>query len=240
MPVPTADETAAMAGVEVRGLLLFAVDRFNEELNGISTGSGWRDYLRVEKLRELVPAPPTAPPAPGEELPADPPITPPAQQELAGILQRFDETAANPEYGQISGMWGFQTIQVTLRELLVPPVERLHKQLKLSAEFLEADLQEIETAASWIAHLKIADLKRLATVRPQDFSIADRRQMEEMIATFDRVAADPAYQTISDLPGFRMASHVMRAYLTQLNPTDSPANPQEAPENVPVPPAPGM
>jgi hypothetical protein len=240
MPVPTAAEAAAMAGVEVRGLLLFAVDRFKEELNGISTGDGWHDYLQVEELRRIVPAPPAAPPAPGEEIPADPPITPPAYQELTGILRRFDQNAANAEYRQISGMWGFQTIQVTLRELLVPPVERLHKQLKLSAEFLEADLQQIETGASWVSHLKTAELKRLATVRPQDFSPADRRQLEELIITFDRVAADPAYRMISDLPGFRMASHVMRAYLDQLSPSATRTGAPPAPENVPVPPAPGM
>lgn len=238
MPVPTAAEAAAMAGVEVRGLLLFAVDRFKDELNGISTGDGWHDYLQVEELRRIVPAPPAAPPAPGEEIPADPPITPPVYQELTGILRRFDQTAANAEYRQISGMWGFQTIQVTLRELLVPPVERLHKQLKLSAEFLEADLQQIETGASWVSHLKTAELKRLATVRPQDFSPADRRQLEDVIITFDRVTADPAYRMISDLPGFRMASHVMRAYLAQLDPTGPRTGAPPAPENVPVPAAP--
>ncbi len=240
MPVPTAAEAAAMAGVEVRGLLLFAVDRLKDELNGVSTGDGWRDYLQLDELRRIVPAPPTAPPAPGEEIPADPPITPPAYQELTGILRRFDQTAANAEYGQISGMWGFQTIQVTLRELLVPPVERLHKQLKLSAEFLESDLQQIETGASWIAHLKTADLKRLATVRPQDFSSTDRQQLEDVISTFDRVAGDPSYRMISDLPGFRMASHVMRAYLDQLTPRAARAGAPPAPENVPVPPGPGM
>jgi hypothetical protein len=238
MPVPTVAEVAAMPGADVRGLLLFAVDRFNDELSGITTGDGWRDYLQVENLRRLVPAPPEAPPAPGEELPADPPMTPPAFQELTGILGRFDQTAANAEYRQISGMWGFQSIQVTLRELLVPPIERLNRQLNLSAEFLEADLQEIETGAAWIAHLRIADLKRLATIIPQDVSLEDRRQLEDIIGTFDRVAADPGYRVISDLTGFRMTSHVMRAYRLQLSPPPSPASPPGAPENPPVPPAP--
>lgn len=223
LPVPTAAEAAGMPGVELRGLLLFAVDRLNDDLNGISTGAGWHDYLRVEDLRRLVPAPETAPPAPGSEVPSDPTITESARRELAEILKRFDQTAENPGYRMISGMWGFQTAQVTLRELLIPPVLRLHKQLGLSAELLEADLKQFETGPSWITHLKIAELKRIATIRPQELSLADRTQLQELIVTFDRVAADPGFRTVSDLPGFRMALHVMRSYLSQLSEPVPPA-----------------
>jgi hypothetical protein len=217
LPVPTAAETAGMPEVEVRSLLLFAVDRFNDELGGISTGAGWRDYLRVEDLKRLIPPPETAPPAPGTDVPVNSLITESTHDELAKILKRFDQTAENLEYRQINGMWGFQTAHVTLRELLIPPVQRLHKQLGLSAELLEDDLKRFETGLSWISHLKLSELKRIATIRPAELSPKDRTQMQELLLTFDRTAADPNYSTISDLPGFRMAVHVMRAYLPQLS-----------------------
>jgi hypothetical protein len=220
-----------MPGVEVRGLLLFAVERFDDELNGISTGASWRSYLQIADLRRLVPAPDTEPPAPGSELPDDRSLSASEQRELAAILKSFDQTAENPTYEQISGMWGFRTIQVTLRELLIPPVQRLHRQLGIAADVLTEELQQFQTGSSWVTHLNLAEMKRLATIRSEEFSDADRLELQNLIVTFDRVVVDSNYRMISDLASFRMALHVMRAYQTQLEPLAPPAD-------LPAPPAP--
>ncbi len=228
-PVPTQEELSGMPGIELRGLLLYAVDRLDEQLNGLSTGSGWKSFLKIDELRRAVPPPTLAPPPPesgAETLTEDEPLmSESVRRQLADVLKKFDSVKQNPDYRQISQLWGFQTTHVVLRELLVPPIQRLRKQLTLSVDFLEQELQQFETSSSWAKHLKLDDAKRIAAVRTEDISAADRKQLQSIVSNFDSVAAKPSYRMISDLLGFRLAQHGARSYLAQLKVPAPPAPP---------------
>ena len=229
LPVPTEEELAGMPGVELRGLLLYAVDRLGDQLDGLSTGSGWKSFLAIDELRRTVPPPALAPPPPesGTESPTDaePLITESARRQLADILKKYDSVRQNSDYRQINQLWGFQTTQAALRELLIPPVQRHRKQLALSVEFLEQELQQFETSSGWARHLKLADAKRIAEVPTKDISETDRKQLQEVVLVFDKVASEPSYRMISDLLGFRLTQYGARSYLAQLRVPAPPAPP---------------
>lgn len=228
-PVPTNDEVAGMPGAELRGLLLFAVDRLKEDLDGISTGASWKSYLQIDELRRLVPPPTQAPPAPDsdptvvQEAAAEPLIPEAVRRRLADTLLRYDSVHQNAEYRAISRLWGFQTTRVVLRELLIPPIQRVQKQLALSVELLDQELRQFETGATWTKHLKLDEAKRIATIRPSELSAKDKGQLQMMISAFDAVSAEPRYRMISDLLGFRLTQHVTRSYVAQLKVTAPPA-----------------
>lgn len=227
-PVPTDEQLSGMPGIELRGLVLYAVDRLNEELDGLSTGSGWKSFLKTDELKRIVPPPAQAPlpPNPGESSASEmEPILPEsARSRLAVILKSFERVQQNDDYRQISQLWGFQTTYVALRELLVPPVERLRKQLVLSIELLDEELQQFETHAQWASHLKLDAARRVASIEPGAMSPADRQQIQTVVSIFDTVAAESSYRMISDLLGFRLTQSGARAYAAQLK--------------VPAPPAP--
>ncbi|NQV27767.1 MAG: hypothetical protein HQ518_25745 [Rhodopirellula sp.] len=226
-PVPTDDELAGMPGVELRGLLLFAIDRLDQQLDGLSTGSGWKSFLKTDELRRTVPPPMLAPPPPepGESSPVDAePLIPAAvRRQLADILQTYERVQQNPDYRQISQIWGFQTTHVVLRELLIPPVQRLRRQLAISAELLEQELQQFETNAQWAKHLRLADAKRIAEIRTEDISPADLKQLDGIVSILDSVATKPSYRMISDLLGFHLTQYASRSYLAQLKVLAPPA-----------------
>ena len=230
-PVPTADQLAGMPGVELRGLLLFAVDRLDEQLDGLSTGNGWKSFLKTDDLRQAVPPPTLAPlpPESGTVAPSDvQPLMPESVRlRLAGILKTYERVQQNSEYRQISQLWGFQTTHLVLRELLVPPTQRLQKQFTLSVELLEEELQQFETGSRWKSHLKLDDARRIASVRAEDISAADRKELQTIISVFDSVAAEPSYRMISDLLGFRLTQYGARSYLAQLKIPAPPAPPSK-------------
>jgi len=137
---------------------------------------------------------------------------------------KYDSVQQNDEYRKINQLWGFQTTHLVLREMLIPPVERLRKQLPLSTSLLKQDLQEIETGSGWVRHLKLADAERLGAVPSRDVSATERKQLQDMVAVFDSVAAEPSYRTISELPGFQWTHYVVRSYLEAFN-TKAPSAP---------------
>lgn len=230
-PVPTDEQLSGMPGVELRGLVLYSVDRLDEQLDGLSTGRGWKSFLKTEDLKRIVP-PPTLAPLPPESDDAAPTVAEPilpesTRRQLAEILKSYERVQQNGEYRQISQLWGFQTTHVALRELLIPPVHRLRKQLSLSIELLNEELQQFETHEQWSRHLKLELVKKMSTVPPEDVSAADRKQLQTVISTFDTVAAEPSYRMISDLLGFRLTQSGARAYLAQLQVSAPPAPPAQ-------------
>jgi hypothetical protein len=228
-PVPTDEQLAGMPGIELRGLLLYAVNRLDEQLDVLSTGSSWKSFLKTDELRRAVPPPTLAPPPPDSSAAplaeAEPLLPESVRRQMAEFLKRSDTVKQNPEFRQISQLWGFQTTHVVLRELLVPPIQRLRKQLALSVELLEQDLEQFETSSRWAGHLKLNDVKRIAAVRADGISPADRKQLQAIVSVFDSVAAEPSYRMISDLLGFRLTQYGARSYLAQLKVTAPPAPP---------------
>lgn len=232
-PVPTAEELAGMPGVELRGLLLYAVDQLDDELGKLNTGEGWRRHLKTAELKRLVPAPDVAPPPPNQAsdtATVEPLISIPVRRELEAILQTYESVSRNAQYGRISEIWGFQTVRATLREFLVPPLQRLQTQMSLAVELLGSELQQFDGGAAWNSFLRLNEAKRIAAKNHQDLNASDRQTLRSLVNALDSVAAQPSYRMISDLLGFRMTLHVMRSYLAQLEPPAPPAPPTPKPE----------
>lgn len=240
-PVPTREQLAEMPGFELQGLLLYAVDQLDNQLGGLSTGGDWRSYLKVEELRQIVPVPPE-PPAQGsteQQPPADQPnpfTEEQVRRQLADILKKYDSTHQNQDFRQINQLWGFRTTRLVLQEVVIPPAERLRKQLPMAVKLLKEDLQKYETGTGWQKHLRLADTERIAALPAAEVAPADRNLVQVLVGIFDSTAADQSYKTVSEMPGFRWTHYVLRSYLDELGRPSLPAPPAGQP-SLPAPPA---
>jgi hypothetical protein len=110
----------------------------------------------------------------------------------------MDTSASNDEYKVITSSWGFQTLQAALKEAARPSDEREPGVLKGQAEILDKSLERVSTGDGWKKHLEIDALQKLADRK--DAGSSD--EIQKIAARYDRVAQNPEYQAISQLPGF--------------------------------------
>lgn len=226
-PLPSEAELSALPGSELRAMLLYAVDRLDEELDGLSTGSGWKSYLQTGELRQLVPSPNVAPPPPGTSAtvpPAEPILGVEVRNQLASIHEKFGRTADNNDFRSISRLWGFRATHSILRELLVPPVHRQRKHLRLAVELLEQELGPFDTAATWTAYLKVEELKQMSVGPGRDLSTTDRAKLKVALDAFDSASRNAAYRMITELIGFRQTQHLLRLLAPQAAAPPAPAS----------------
>jgi hypothetical protein len=110
----------------------------------------------------------------------------------------MDTAEKNDEYKMITGSWGFQALQVALKEAARSSEEREPGVLKGQAEILAKSLERVSTGDGWRKHLEIDSLQKLADQK--DAGSSD--EFQKIAARYDRVAQNPEYQAISQLPGF--------------------------------------
>ena len=221
-PVPTAAEVAQMPIVELRGFLLFAVDRLEAELAELSTGADWMTHLQTADLKRLVPQPQQAPPPPSavaapKTAPSPPLVSPETRTQLGNILKKFDTIVRNPEYEMISSLWGFRAVHVALAEFLVPQVQRNRNQLVLAVDVLNRELDQFSVGSGWKEHLSLDQLRAIADTKATELKSSDIQDLKSILKTFDDVRAYPDYRTISELPGFKQTQYSLRVYMADAN-----------------------
>ena len=227
-PVPSAAELAQVPTAELRGFLLFAVDRLDDDLDELSTGADWKAHLQTADLKRLVPESKQAPPPPvpgavAKTVPNPSLISPKAREELTGILQKFDTVQRNPAYQMISGLWGFRAVQVALAEFLVPPFQRSQHQLAFAIDVLSDELGDFSVGASWKQHLKLDALKKIAEKEAPELNSNDIRVLHSIQKTFDDVSKDTDYQTISELSGFKRTLYALGEHTADVDELVPPA-----------------
>jgi hypothetical protein len=87
---------------------------------------------------------------------------------LADIPLKYDSVRLNTEYPPIRQLWKFQPTRVVLHELLISPIQRLQKQLAVSAEpryRMIPDLLGFHLAQH-VTRSYLAELKVAATLAP--------------------------------------------------------------------------
>ena len=201
-PLPQLEELQRMNWSHLRRVLDFGAARLLNGLERLRTGDQWASYLRVERLRGIA---------------RDDGDLPPTRAEvdaLVAMLERYNETAEQPSYASISGLWGFQSTHRALAEFLENPAARYRRQVALNANDLDRALERFQTGAGWQHHLS---LPAVLFVDPADAAAArhppDPELMRKALAKFDDVAKNPAYRVIANLPEFQATHASLERYL---------------------------
>ena len=208
-PVPTAGQVGRMSDDRLAGLVRAASEEYLQELDGYTNGETWEKYFKLAEIIEI--AKKSKPDA----------LDAAARANLAEVLKRMNSAALNAEYDTITKSWGFQTLQVGLREYALPLKVRSGHLLCANLQKISASLDGVSTGEGWKKHLQLDDLEKLAeNAGAEDAS--RQKQFEKGLAKFDAVAQNTEYRVIAELDGFAASRTGLQRYLNALQ-ADQPA-----------------
>lgn len=212
--VPTSDEFNDLPIEYQRQLLVVALNSLESDLSEDDNGDDWIRHLQLPTLAALL--------TEGDGLPDET-----TRERLQGVAGVFDEVASNPDFRPVSGLWGFRTLNIGLREFASDPIVRTRKQLSFAAKELSKVLNEMKSGDRWVDYLRLPTLVSLDD-QPDDPQqrLAD---LEKLMSKFDRVKTDPAYEMIAQEQAFDFADFALRAYAEELRAALEPPKPQEPP-----------
>ncbi len=224
MVVPTQEQFGSLAMPHQRELLLHAINSLDDDLTRVGTGSQWKKHLQLAGL--------------GESLTeVDGPLDAPEREKFRKHAEVFEGVAQEPAYRSIAGLWGFGTLRVGLREFAEEPIIKIRRAVAINAGWLSKAFEEVGTGSQWRTHLR---LETLMARDDQGISAAEALDRFELVLTkFDRVQADPQYESVNELPGFQATHSALTDFVRELRLAATPPAPnQEAPTPAPEPPAP--
>ncbi len=231
---PRPADPASLDWRALRRMLRSGAIRLEEELDRIPTGEGWKGYLRTTMLYEMA--------ADESNRPPDPE----AVEALRDALRRYEATSATRQSRQIASLAGFGTVHAALRELVIPPLHRLRRQLAESARDLERALMRLDTGSEWVRYLQLPDEiffgESSADPRPPLPPSTDRTRQQgslrliEALARFDTVSHDPDFRAIRELPAFKTTHDRLAMYVALLS--ETPSDPRVDDHQIEVIPAP--
>jgi len=202
-PVPTGDELARMSWRELRGVLRYTIDRFDDDLDRLSSGGRWKKHLSLGTLNDMIAEDEDAPP--DEE----------SREKLAEILSRYDQADADEEYTTITRKWGFRTIHATLTEYLRPVGQRQRVRLADASRELHQALTRWSVGHTWQKYLALPE-ETPAGADSASASVDAKPDMEKLqktLANFDNVESTDEYHKIAALSEFQTAHALLREYV---------------------------
>jgi hypothetical protein len=193
-PVPTSKEVSRFTDQQLRSFIAWVANGFTHELGQFSTGDTWVKFLQLNELKDMSPR------APGDMATAKTSGTAGAriQNKIDSALDRFNTASKNEEYKAITNTWGFQALQVALKEAARSPQEREPDVLKGQAEMLNKSLERLSTGDGWRKHLELDSLQKLADKK----NLESNDEIKRIEERFDQTAHNPDFQSIAKLPGF--------------------------------------
>ncbi len=203
-PLPDSNELTFMSWKHLRRVLRFATTHFDDQLDSLRTGAGWRKHLQVGAIRDQV----------AEDINSPPDRA--ARMRLYEILDAYNATARNPEYVSVSDLWGFRAVHSALDEFVALPWMRERRQLAASANQLDRELQGISGGRRWREHLALPDHVFASAPAPNSSGSArapDLRQLRKALARFDSVSRKPKYRSIAALPSFQATHEILASYI---------------------------
>jgi hypothetical protein len=214
-PVPTAGQVSRLTDDQLRMMITVALDDYNQYLDGLSTGAGWKRHFQLAALKAHV-----------TSLPAGA-LDAATRALVSDISEKLDAAAKNPAYEIITQPWSFQTLQVALKEYALPALERQAHTLYAKSLTLKRSLDNVSTGGGWKAYLKLDELEQLLSQSPQN-SGEVYVKLEKILERFDEVQAKPEYKAVADLPGFAVSQAGLQQYINALRAeTSIPAAPPE-------------
>lgn len=223
--VPSADQLSEIPDPPMRDLLLEALNRFDRELNDLTTGDQWKKHLQTSTIGTLL------------TEKEGPPNTA-TRERLRRIAGSFDDLARDSKYRQVTDMWGFKTLRVGLKVYSAEPEFKLRRQIAGASSALERALESVDTGESWKSHLRLSHLRSLGETN--DSNRAAR--IEELTAIgerFDKVAGNEDYSMIYTKAGFQEARFMLKDYVAVITaPTAGDLQDVAPPSDDAAPPAP--
>mgnify|MGYP003342792791 FL=1 len=201
--VPTADQLAEIPDAPLRDILLEALNRFETELNTLTTGDSWKKHLQTSTIGSLLTEKDGSPNAATRE-------------RLRRLVGGFDDLSRDSKYTQVTSMWGFKTVRVGLKVYTAEPELKLRKQIAGAAAAFDRGLDSVDTGDSWKSHLRLTHLRSLSETTDENRA----GRIEELTALgerFDKVASNESYSVISSKPGFGEAREMLKQYVAVIS-----------------------
>jgi hypothetical protein len=234
--LPADVELAEMNWQELRRVLRFGALELEQTLDRMDGGGGWKKYLQVGTLRDMVADDANRPPDHGTAA------------KLVEIYQAYDSASANPQYSAVAALWGFRAVHGALGEFLSPPWERQRRQLAASAIDLQNTLARMSNGGGWQRYLELpgdvigSDSTSAIPPPPSHGAEPNVEQLEKILARYDSVRQNPEYRVIAELSSFLATRENLAAYVALLRevPATGTEPPQPAAETLPAPPTPAQ
>jgi len=203
----------------LRRVLRYGAQRLEEELASIRSGEGWMRHLQVVAIQDAV----------GDDRNVPPNAA--TTHLFSHILPKYDAAQAEPEYGAIARLWGFQTVQLALREMSKPAWERQRRQLAEASGELDQQLESLRTGEGWKKHLalptEIFETSHWSDKGEPEVSDSDAEQLRVVLARFDKVSRSEQYSQIARLPAFRATHEILEVYMNHfIAPPAAPGAPE--------------
>lgn len=222
--VPTSEQFGSLAMPHQRELLLHAINSLDDDLTRIATGSQWKQHLQLAGLSEAL-------------TEVDGPLDATGRERFRKHAEVFDSVAQDPAYRSIAGLWGFGTLRVGLREFSEELVIQIRRAVAMNAGWLFKALDEVSTGTQWKTHLRLEML--MARDEPGISAAEALDRFDPVLAKFDRVQADPQYESVNELPGFQATHSALSDFVRELRLAIAPPAPApDAPVPAPEPPSP--
>ena len=223
--LPQPEDFAEMDWRELRTSIRHLAANLDAELDRFGTGDLWKVELKTAEIRALVHS--SGPPTAAEAA------------KLEAILARYEATKHNSTARAVSKLNSFRALYVALDEYLIPPEERLRRQLSSAVNELHLVLEEMPTGPGWQRYLALPKFAAQqhsseATRPPTEPDVAE---LGNILARYDSVSHDERYYAIAQLPEFKEVHHCLAAYVKYLrNPPPVTGRPaEELPAPAPSP-----
>ncbi len=215
--LPGPNDLAQMDWRTLRRAIRDITRSLDRQLATFPAGDHWRTHLRLSELRPLV-------------READ---GPPAAEDygpLEEIRGTFEATKSDLALRDIARLDSFRALTAALGEFVMPPDQRVRRQLSVAATDLDRALERLGPQLGWQKYIGMP-VELLASSEegvPNDAPL-NPGVLAEVLARFDSVSRDDQYRVIARLPSFRVTHARLAEYLELLN------NPQPVPEELPSP-----
>jgi hypothetical protein len=221
---------AQMDWWELRQYTRDAANHLEIELSRLDGAAGWRTALRPGTIRDLL----------AEDF--DQPPDQATVEQLRGILESYDDVAESDDLRRIAQLGAFRAVRQGLRELILPPHQRLQRVLAWYWTDLSRDLARFPTGSSWQSFLELPPEVLSVQEGPQapglptEVRQPDVQQLKKLLGRYDQVDRANEYRAIARLASFQATRELLAIYIDSLEPrTMDLDGPQPRPAEIPTP-----
>jgi hypothetical protein len=129
---------------------------------------------------------------------------------LETISERFAEVADKTEYRKISGLAGFQTLQLGLREYLLSPTIRQGREFSRNLEVFQHTLRGERTGETWQKYFETDAIDAMARSQESP-KTAERELLEKVLQRFDNVSQDKRFDSVKKARGFQETHDALKS-----------------------------